>query len=209
MNKHIEQIELRSEEVQEILTKVPHWMIRWGNSVFFLLIILLLALSWFIKYPDIINSDAIITTEIPPEKEYARASGKIDTIFVNDGQEILKREPLAIIENTANYQDVFFLKSIIDSITIQKQAFYFPIEKMPILFLGDIENKGKIHYFYNKFDLYFQLLWLKYQYPYYSRNYYYDYVDYQNVKSEFTIYGFLVQSTQNIVKTVRKWINSN
>ena len=100
-NKHIEQIELRSEEVQEILTKVPHWMIRWGNSVFFLLIILLLALSWFIKYPDIINSDAIITTEIPPEKEYARASGKIDTIFVNDGQEILKREPLAIIENTA------------------------------------------------------------------------------------------------------------
>jgi multidrug efflux pump subunit AcrA (membrane-fusion protein) len=139
-NKHIEQIELRSEEVQEILTKVPHWMIRWGNSVFFLLIILLLALSWFIKYPDIINSDAIITTEIPPEKEYARASGKIDTIFVNDGQEILKREPLAIIENTANYQDVFFLKSIIDSITIQKQAFYFPIEKMPILFLGDIET---------------------------------------------------------------------
>ena len=136
-NKHIEQIELRSEEV---LTKVPHWMIRWGNSVFFLLIILLLALSWFIKYPDIINSDAIITTEIPPEKEYARASGKIDTIFVNDGQEILKREPLAIIENTANYQDVFFLKSIIDSITIQKQAFYFPIEKMPILFLGDIET---------------------------------------------------------------------
>ena len=77
------------------------------------------------------------------------------------------------------------------------------------LFIGDIENKGKIHYFYNKFDLYFQLLWLKYQYPYYSRNYYYDYVDYQNVKSEFTIYGFLVQSTQNIVKTIRKWINLN
>ena len=77
------------------------------------------------------------------------------------------------------------------------------------LFLGDIENKSKVHYFYNKFDLYFQLLWLKYQYPYYSRNYYYDYVDYQNVKSEFTIYGFLVQSTQNIVKTIRKWINLN
>ena len=77
------------------------------------------------------------------------------------------------------------------------------------LFLGDMENKSKIHYFFNKFDLYFQLLWLKYQYPYYSRNYYYDYVEYQNVKSEFTIYGFLVQSTQNIVKTIRKWINLN
>jgi len=77
------------------------------------------------------------------------------------------------------------------------------------LFIGDIENKSKIHYFYNKFDLYFQLLWLKYQYPYYSRNYYYDYVDYQNINSEFTIYGFLVQSIQNIVKTIKKWINLN
>ena len=75
------------------------------------------------------------------------------------------------------------------------------------LFLGEIENKKRIHYFYNKFDLYFQLLWFKYQYPYYSRNYYYDYVSYQNIKSEFTIYGFLVQSMQNMVKTLRKWIN--
>ena len=75
------------------------------------------------------------------------------------------------------------------------------------LFLGEIENKKRVHYFYNKFDLYFQLLWLKYQYPYYSRNYYYDYVSYQNIKSEFTIYGFLVQSMQNMVKTLRKWIN--
>ena len=75
------------------------------------------------------------------------------------------------------------------------------------LFLGEIENKSRVHYFYNKFDLYFQLLWLKYQYPYYSRNYYYDYVSYQNIKSEFTIYRFLVQSFRNIVKTLRKWIN--
>ena len=25
--------ELRSEEVQEILTRVPHWIIRWGSVV--------------------------------------------------------------------------------------------------------------------------------------------------------------------------------
>ena len=27
-NNHLDNIELRSEEVQEILRKVPHWMIR-------------------------------------------------------------------------------------------------------------------------------------------------------------------------------------
>ncbi|MFL0063910.1 HlyD family secretion protein, partial [Tenacibaculum maritimum] len=140
MPNNLEDIELRSEEVQEILTKVPNWMIRQGNTLFLFLIIMLLLLSWFIKYPDIIISDVIITTEIPPQKEYAKITGKIDTIFVSNGQEIKKNNSLAIIENTANYRDVLFLKSIIDTIKIQKENFSFPIEKTPILFLGDIET---------------------------------------------------------------------
>ena len=38
------------------------------------------------------------------------------------------------------------------------------------------ENKNiEVKYFYNKFNIYFNFLWYKYQYPYYSNNYYYDY----------------------------------
>ena len=48
----IEQI--RSDEVQEIISAVPNWMIRWGITLIFGLIVMLIALSWFIKYPDII-----------------------------------------------------------------------------------------------------------------------------------------------------------
>jgi len=140
MSNKIEDIELRSEEVQEILTKVPSWMIRWGNILFLFLIVMLLALSWFVKYPDIITSESIITTEIPPQKEFARITGKIDTLFVIDAQNVFNNDPLAIIENTANYIDVFFLKSIIDTIKVQKKSFIFPIDKLTILFLGDIET---------------------------------------------------------------------
>ena len=52
---NLDNIELRSEEVQEILEKVPHWMIRWGNVLFLALIVLLLVISWFVKYPDVIT----------------------------------------------------------------------------------------------------------------------------------------------------------
>ncbi|MCF6350975.1 MAG: HlyD family efflux transporter periplasmic adaptor subunit [Flavobacteriaceae bacterium] len=138
---HIDKIELRSEEVQEILTKVPHWMIRWGSMLFFTLIILLLLISWFVKYPDIISSEVIITTVIPPQKEFAKITGKIDSIFVKDNQEVTENEPLAIIENTANFKDVFYLKSVIDTIKFTNQSFYYPIEKMPILILGEIETE--------------------------------------------------------------------
>jgi multidrug resistance efflux pump len=148
-NKQLEQLELRSEEVQEILTKVPSWMIRWGNSFFLFLIGMLLALSWFVKYPDIITAEAMLTTAIPPEKEFARVTGKIDTILVKDQQKVFANQPLAIIENTANYEDVFFLKRVMDTIRIQKEFFSFPIDALPILFLGEID--GSYALFENKY----------------------------------------------------------
>jgi tyrosine-protein kinase Etk/Wzc len=54
------------------------------------------------------------------------------------------------------------------------------------LFLQDIENVDSVRFFYNKFKLYFNFLWYKYQYPYYSRNYYYDYQDYSAIRRNIT-----------------------
>ncbi len=141
MSEKLKDIELRSEEVQEILTKVPHWMIRWGNVLFLGLILMLLGISWFVKYPDIITSEALITTQIPPQKEYSKITGKLDVLLVEDNQEVKKNEPLAIIENTANHEDVFELKSIIDTVKINNQSFHFPIDSLPLLFLGEIESQ--------------------------------------------------------------------
>lgn len=140
-NEHINKIDLRSEEVQEILIRVPHWMIRWGNVLFLILILMLLFLSWLVKYPDIITSEALITTQIPPQKEYAKITGKLQAILISDNQVVDGNQPLAILENTANYKDVFKLKAIMDTITVNSKSFYFPINDLPLLFLGDIESQ--------------------------------------------------------------------
>ncbi|MBV7270715.1 HlyD family secretion protein [Winogradskyella luteola] len=140
MPKSTLNIELRSEQVQEILTAVPNWMIRYGNTLVLILILMLLFISWFVKYPDIISSKALITTGLSPQKEYARISGNIDTLFVKDNELVQKGTALAIIENTANPEDVFFLKSIIDTIKLNKENFKYPLEDMPILFLGSLET---------------------------------------------------------------------
>ncbi|MBQ0734116.1 HlyD family secretion protein [Aquimarina celericrescens] len=144
MPEALDEIQLRSEEVQEILTRVPHWMIRWGNLLILVLVLLLLFLSWLVKYPDVIPAEAIITTQIPPQKEYAKVSGKIEAILVEDGQIVPENTPLAILTNTANYQDVFTLQSIIDTISINSKSFSFPIKEIPVLFLGDIETSFAI-----------------------------------------------------------------
>jgi len=140
MQDPLDEIELRSDEVQEILSRVPHWMIRWGSLLFFCLILLVLLLSWLIKYPDVITAEAVLTTEIPPQKEYAQVSGKIDTIWVSDKDIVSKKSVLAILENTASHKDVYTLKSILDTISMNRENVFFPFDELPILFLGEIES---------------------------------------------------------------------
>lgn len=134
------EIELRSEQVQEILTKTPSWMIRWGNMVILLIIVLVFFFSWLIKYPDIVTAEISITTEIPPEKLVARATGRIEEILVEDRANVSAGTPLAIIESAADYRDVFQLKAITDTINIRGLQFIFPFEKLPVMKLGAIEN---------------------------------------------------------------------
>ena len=138
--KDIENIEIRSEEVQEILGQMPKGILRWGNGTLLSLIVLLFILSWFIKYPDILTAEAILTTAIPPQKEYAYSTARIDTLLVTDQQEVIQNQALAVLENPAVFLDVYFLKKICDSITVMNSSFYFPMEDLPILFLGEVET---------------------------------------------------------------------
>jgi multidrug resistance efflux pump len=152
MPNTIENINLRSEEVQDILEKVPHWMIRYGNVLFLTLILALLGISWLIKYPDVIISETIITTQIPPQKEYAKTTGKLSAILVQNTQQVKENTPLAIIENSADYKDVFILKGVIDTLEIDSKTFNFPIDELPFLSLGDIESQYAL--FENNYNQY-------------------------------------------------------
>lgn len=145
-------IDIRSEHVQEILTKVPNWMIRFGNTLILGLVVMLLFISWFVKYPDIINSEARVTTKLPPQKKQAQTAGKIDTLFIKDNQSVKEETILAVIENSADFEHVQLLKSIIDTIQLNNKSFYFPVDELPILFLGDLDAEYAL--FENSYSLY-------------------------------------------------------
>ncbi|MFV8328469.1 HlyD family secretion protein [Flavobacterium sp. ZS1P14] len=131
------ELELRSEEVQEILTRIPNWMIRWGTIVVSGVIFMLLFATWFIKYPDIVSAQIVITTNIPPEKVIAKTTGKIETILVQDKAMVLENTPLAIIQNTANYRDVFLLKKQLET---HGNGVNFNFKQLENAQLGDIES---------------------------------------------------------------------
>lgn len=146
-------LQLRSEEVQEILTNPPIWIVRWGITLIFMLICIVLCLSFLIKYPDFVQAKVLVTTKQPTEMVIARSSGALDTIFIKNRDTVKAGQKLAILRNTANFEDVYYLKQIIDSVPFNLKNFHFPLEKTSSLMLGEVNSaylnfeKSYIDYF--------------------------------------------------------------
>lgn len=133
-------LNLRSEEVQEILTTPPSWIVRWGITLIFLFTLILILLSIIIKYPDFVTAKVIVTTKQPTEKIIARTSGQLDKVFIINRDTVNNNNLLAIIKNTANYNDVYTLKSIVDTTSFNTEKFDFPFNSTKKLQLGEITN---------------------------------------------------------------------
>ncbi|MDX2248100.1 MAG: HlyD family efflux transporter periplasmic adaptor subunit [Bacteroidia bacterium] len=108
------QIELYSEEVQEIMGTIPPWIIRRGMVVMLVLVFGLLALSALVHYPDMISARITLTTTSPPIRIFARANGKITQLLVENQAIVSEGTYLAVIENAANTASVFALEKLLN-----------------------------------------------------------------------------------------------
>lgn len=139
--EEIEKIQLNKDQrVRDILGSPPSSILNFGPTLVLSLLTMLMLLSWFIKYPDVIVADAIITTEIPLQKEYAKIDGQIKSILTKNQEKVSKGTPIAVLESSADYDDIVILKKCMDTISLEKVPFSFPVEQLPILFLGSIED---------------------------------------------------------------------
>ncbi|WP_294237988.1 HlyD family efflux transporter periplasmic adaptor subunit [uncultured Chryseobacterium sp.] len=145
----LDNIELRSESVQDILTQPPHWMIRWGNTIIFLILVLILIMSYVIRYPEFIPAPIVVTSQNPPEKLEARTNAKIEKIFIKEHQQVRKDQVLMVLQSTANYEDVLKLKKIVDSLA-PDQLLSFPLKEVSHFKLGELQSD------YNSFAKAFQ-----------------------------------------------------
>ena len=141
------QIEIRSPEVQEILGRTPHWLLRSGITIIFLLVLGFFIGSWFIRYPDILTTRTEITAKNPPVNLVARYSGKLDRLFCADKQLVFPGKVLAVIKNPASFDQVTSLKLWLNNISFylsEKDTLYNNLDSViipgdSIYFLGEIQ----------------------------------------------------------------------
>lgn len=103
------QVNIKSDEITEILGTPPRWIVRWGITFLFSIILVIFIGSFFFRYPDTVIAPVVITAENPPSVVVARANGKPAALFVNDGDLVRLGDTLSVIESTANYSDIFYL----------------------------------------------------------------------------------------------------
>lgn len=145
MLKPQEFVELRSEEVQEILGTPPGWLVRRGTFIVFVGFGLMLAAAWFVRYPDVVTANVEITTKTPPVEVVARTDGRIARLLVGDTALVKPNQHLAVLQNTANYFDVVLLDSCVGSWR------NFRVEDFRALRLPDSLNLGDLQVDYSNF----------------------------------------------------------
>jgi multidrug efflux pump subunit AcrA (membrane-fusion protein) len=115
-------IEIHNEEVREIMKEIPGSLIRWGLTVIFLIFISIIIGSYFFTFREIVSAPLVITTTNPPAPFVSKTSGRIARWFVSDGQTVSAGENIALIENTANLDDIFYWRQLsVNSICQEQQ----------------------------------------------------------------------------------------
>ena len=116
------EVELRSEELHEVMGKVPPWILRSGITVLFAVVFVLLVGSGFFKYPDVITAPVVLTGSTPPANIVAFSSGKLNISDVNDNKDIKAGDYLAVIYNSARTEDILHLKEYLSGLYIEQDS---------------------------------------------------------------------------------------
>ena len=108
-------IELRSEEVQEVMNRVPPAILRYGIGVLTAIVGVLLVGSALFRYPDSVQVAVTVSTRTPPAYIKCMNGGRLERLYVVNGQEVRKGDALAVMENVANTEEVLRLRERLTS----------------------------------------------------------------------------------------------
>ncbi len=101
--------DVNSEEVQDIITAVPGWILKWGITLVFSILAGIVLLSALIKYPDVTKISLKVNSLNSPKQVLAVQNGKLINLLVEDGSLVKQNQPLAYLESTGNPEDILRL----------------------------------------------------------------------------------------------------
>lgn len=110
MQEH-DNIEIRSEEVQEILGTPPPWMARFGTLLALLVVVVLGYISYFIEYPVVVDAGITVSSKEPPKRLVSNISGRVQSILVENEAAVKENDVIVVFKSNARLEDMLTLES--------------------------------------------------------------------------------------------------
>jgi multidrug efflux pump subunit AcrA (membrane-fusion protein) len=96
---------------QYLIGNPPSWMMRYGITMIGIFFLLLLLAAWRVQYPDIVEAGITLTTARPPVRVLSPVGGRVVALLAQEGQPVEKGTLLAVMESTADWQEVLRLET--------------------------------------------------------------------------------------------------
>jgi len=94
--------QIRSSHVQEVLGRIPPWTIRYGITAIAGVVVLLFALAAFVRYPESIAAEGILSNTDPPRDVVAMVAGRMTDLRMHDGDSVQAGDAMAFIVSEAS-----------------------------------------------------------------------------------------------------------
>ncbi|WET69764.1 HlyD family efflux transporter periplasmic adaptor subunit [Sphingobacterium sp.] len=101
--------DIHSEDLQEIISKPPSWLMQRGITFILLTIFMLFGLSCFIPYPEVVIVSMKFNTSNAPKVLTSKMNGNLVKLLFKDGTIVEKNMDIAYLESVANHDQVLSL----------------------------------------------------------------------------------------------------
>lgn len=132
-------LELRSEEVQELLGTPPPWLIRWGLLFVLVLLIVVVWLLYWLPYPETVDATIRIKREIPAEEVIAPEGGTISNVLVTSEDTVEAGQTLVVFKSLAEFGDVHYLDDLMGSVQVTQDSALLNFSIPSDLILGSLK----------------------------------------------------------------------
>lgn len=144
-----DEIKLLSNEVQEIISYRPIWILRNGITLFLVIISCLIASTFFISYPDVVHANAMLTSINAPKEVKTKTEGKLIKLTAVEGKYVKQNELLGFMESRANHYEVISLSQTIDELQLLMSR--GKVEIITKYLLQPYQNLGEAQQAYQSF----------------------------------------------------------
>lgn len=133
--------ETRSEEMQELIGKMPSWIVRRGILGFCIVLVMLIVGAALMKIPETVNCPVTIVFTDTTTIVRASAGGIVQQILVKEGDQVKKGKALIVFNSGADFDEVQKALSIaqhLDSLKDLKEIGELVIPSLKSL--GELQN---------------------------------------------------------------------